>query len=52
MENDVDLFDQKGPLVCFNAQARQLTVAADGNDFVTEFRVISFHVVKQLKMRW
>ena len=50
MKDDVDLFDQKGPFVCFNTQAGQLTITADSNDFVTEFWIFSFYVIKQLKI--
>jgi hypothetical protein len=46
VKNDVDLFDKKSPFVCFDSQARQLTVAADGDDFVTEFGVVAFNVVE------
>lgn len=49
MKHNVDLLDKKGAFIGFNTQARQLTIATDGDDFVTEFRVISFHVIKQLK---
>lgn len=49
VENDVDLLHEKGPFVCFNAQAGQHAIAADGNDFVTEFRVITFDKVEKLK---
>lgn len=50
MKDDVDLFDQKGSFVCFNTQTGHLTITADSNDFVTEFGMVSFYVVKQLKI--
>lgn len=49
MKDDVDLLDEEGTLVGFDAQARQHAVAADCDDFVSELRVLSFDLVEELQ---
>jgi hypothetical protein len=49
MKNNIDLLSQQSTLVRLNTEARQHTIAIDGNHFMTKFRLLSFYLIEELR---
>lgn len=49
VKDDIDVLNQETSIVGLNAQAGQHTIAADSNNFMTEFGLISFNQIEKLK---